>query len=94
VCGHRGVKAVSVAFNTLPIHTTRIWLAAGTTDMRKGFTGLSALVQSALESNPLCGHMFVFRWSCHSSFCSSMSGGFRPAEGGAQPLDAPETVHG
>jgi hypothetical protein len=51
-------------------------------------------VQSALESNPLCGHMFVFRWSCHSSFCSSMSGGFRPAEGGAQPLDAPETVHG
>ena len=22
---------------------TRVWLAAGTTDMRKGFTGLSAL---------------------------------------------------
>lgn len=40
---------------------TRIWLAAGTTDMRKGFTGLSALVQNALSSNPLCGHIFVFR---------------------------------
>ncbi|MGB8267581.1 MAG: IS66 family insertion sequence element accessory protein TnpB [Candidatus Velthaea sp.] len=40
---------------------TRIWLAAGTTDMRKGFTGLSALVQGALSSNPFCGHMFVFR---------------------------------
>lgn len=25
---------------------TRIWLAAGVTDMRKGFTGLSALVQN------------------------------------------------
>jgi transposase len=29
--------------------------------MRKGFTGLSALVQNALASNPLGGHVFVFR---------------------------------
>jgi len=28
---------------------TRIWLAAGVTDMRKGFGGLSMLVQQALE---------------------------------------------
>ncbi len=40
---------------------TRIWLAAGTTDMRKGFTGLSALIQTALASNPFGGHLFVFR---------------------------------
>jgi hypothetical protein len=40
---------------------TRVSLAAGTTDMRKGFTGLSALVQNALASNPFCGHVFVFR---------------------------------
>jgi len=40
---------------------TRIWLAAGTTDMRKGFTGLSALVQHALASSPFCGHIFAFR---------------------------------
>lgn len=40
---------------------TRIWLAAGTTDMRKGFTGLSALVQNALADSPFCGHLFVFR---------------------------------
>jgi transposase len=40
---------------------SRIWLAAGTTDMRKGFTGLSALVQNALASNPFSGHLFVFR---------------------------------
>lgn len=40
---------------------TRIWLAAGATDMRKGFDGLAALVQSTLEQNPFCGHLFVFR---------------------------------
>jgi transposase len=40
---------------------TRIWIVAGVTDMRRGFTGLSALVQTALEQNPLCGHVFVFR---------------------------------
>ena len=40
---------------------TRIWIAAGVTDMRRGFTGLSALVQTALEEDPLSGHVFVFR---------------------------------
>ena len=40
---------------------TRVWLAAGATDMRKGFTGLSALVQTAFASSPFCGHIFVFR---------------------------------
>jgi transposase len=40
---------------------TRIWLAAGITDMRRGFTGLSAQVQTALEQNPFQGHVFVFR---------------------------------
>lgn len=39
----------------------RIWIAAGTTDMRRGFTGLSALVQTALAENPFSGHIFVFR---------------------------------
>jgi len=40
---------------------TRIWLAAGITDMRRGFGGLSVLVQNTLEENPLSGHIFVFR---------------------------------
>ena len=40
---------------------TRIWLAAGRTDMRKGFDGLSALVQQKLAQDPYCGHLFVFR---------------------------------
>ncbi len=40
---------------------TRVWLAAGVTDMRKGMDGLAALVQSALAQNPFCGHIFAFR---------------------------------
>lgn len=40
---------------------TRIWLAAGRTDMRRGFDGLAALAQSALEQEPFSGHVFVFR---------------------------------
>ena len=28
---------------------TRIWIAAGVTDLRRGFTGLSAQVQTKLE---------------------------------------------
>jgi transposase len=39
----------------------RIWLAAGFTDLRKGFDGLSALIQTALKENPYSGHIFVFR---------------------------------
>ena len=42
-------------------HGAQIWIAAGMTDMRRGLTGLSALVQTALEQNPFCGHVFVFR---------------------------------
>lgn len=40
---------------------SRIWLAAGVTDMRKGFDGLAALVQTQLQEDPFGGHVFVFR---------------------------------
>lgn len=40
---------------------TRIWIAAGLTDMRKGFDGLAALIQEALAEDPFSGHVFVFR---------------------------------
>ena len=40
---------------------TRVWIVAGRTDMRKGFDGLAAMVQTALSANPFCGHVFVFR---------------------------------
>lgn len=44
----------------LPAHT-RIWIAAGVTDLRRGFIGLGALVQTTLEQDPFSGHVFVFR---------------------------------
>jgi transposase len=40
---------------------TRVWLAAGVTDMRKGMDGLAALAQTTLAENPFSGHVFVFR---------------------------------
>src|SRR5260370_18362251 len=40
---------------------TRIWIAAGVTDLRRGFTGLSGMVQTTLQDNPFSGHVFVFR---------------------------------
>jgi transposase len=45
---------------TLP-PKTQIWIAAGITDLRRGFEGLSALVQTKLEQSPFSGHVFVFR---------------------------------
>ena len=39
----------------------RVWLAAGRTDMRKGFDGLAAAAQDRLTQDPFSGHLFVFR---------------------------------
>jgi transposase len=39
---------------------TRIYLAAGVTDMRKGFEGLYGLVQDRLSCEPLSGYLFLF----------------------------------
>ena len=39
----------------------RVWLAAGHTDMRKGFDGLAMLVQETLKRDPHDGQLFVFR---------------------------------
>jgi len=41
--------------------TTKIWLAAGVTDMRRGFASLAVLVQDVLALDPYSGHLFVFR---------------------------------
>src|SRR5882724_5790306 len=40
---------------------TRVWLASGPTDMRRGFDGLALVVQETLKRDPHCGHLFVFR---------------------------------
>lgn len=39
----------------------RVWLAAGSTDMRRGFDGLARQVQEALGQDPFSGQLFVFR---------------------------------
>jgi len=40
---------------------TRIWIVAGVTDMRRGFTGLSGMVQTALQESPFSGQVYIFR---------------------------------
>ena len=45
---------------------TRIYLAVGSTDMRKGFEGLYGLVRDQLGLDPLSGHLCLF--------CKSLSG--------------------
>jgi transposase len=39
----------------------RVYLACGVTDMRKGFDGLAARVQTVLQLDPHGGALFVFR---------------------------------
>ena len=46
--------------NSLPAGT-RVWLAAGATDMRKGFDSLAAQAQTVLGQDPFSGHVFCFR---------------------------------
>ena len=44
----------------LPL-ATRVWIAAGVTDMRRGMDSLAALVQTVLGEQPFSGDAFVFR---------------------------------
>lgn len=39
---------------------TRIYLAAGATDLRKSFEGLSDLVTHQFKEDPFSGHLYVF----------------------------------
>src|SRR5260370_41903592 len=62
-CGSRSTAHRAGVFARmigLPLGT-KIWIAAGVTDLRRGFTGLSGMVQTALKENPFSGHVFVFR---------------------------------
>ncbi|HEX7852485.1 MAG TPA: IS66 family insertion sequence element accessory protein TnpB [Sphingobium sp.] len=40
--------------------STRIFLACGATDMRKGFDGLAVMTQQVLEQSPHSGALFAF----------------------------------
>ena len=39
---------------------TKVYLALGTTDLRKGFEGLSDLVRHQMKEEPMSGHLFAF----------------------------------
>ncbi len=39
---------------------TRIWIAAGFTDLRRGIQGLTSFVETVLEQAPFSGHVFVW----------------------------------
>ncbi len=39
----------------------KIWLAAGVTDMRRGFNGLAVQTEQVLGGDPYSGHLFLFR---------------------------------
>jgi len=41
--------------------STKVWLAAGVTDMRKGYASLAAQAEKVRKLDPFAGHMFVFR---------------------------------
>jgi transposase len=40
---------------------TRVWLAAGVADMRKGFAALAAQAEAVLLQDSFAAHLFVFR---------------------------------
>jgi transposase len=40
---------------------TKVWLAAGVTDMRRGFVTLAAQAEKTLKQDPFSGYLFVFR---------------------------------
>ena len=52
---HQAVSALA------PPSGTRVWLACGYTDMRKGMDGLAVLVQHVLHEDPFGGALFAFR---------------------------------
>ena len=44
----------------IPADTGRVYVAVGSTDMRKSINGLSILVEQAMDQNPFSGDLFVF----------------------------------
>ena len=44
----------------IPSSRVRVFVCMSSIDMRKSFTGLSGVVRSILNADPLNGHVFVF----------------------------------
>src|SRR5438270_10929695 len=53
--GYRAVTMIGLPAGT------RIWLAVGATDMRKGFDSLAVQAQTVLGQDPLSGHVLCLR---------------------------------
>jgi transposase len=51
---------------------TKVYLAVGATDLRKGFDGLEGLARDALGLDPLSGHLVLF---CNRA-CTRLKGLF------------------
>jgi hypothetical protein len=62
------VRATTVSANTkgAPV-STKVWIASGVTDMRKGFNGLNMLAQDALERDPPASRKWLIAASIASS---------------------------
>ncbi|CAI2160957.1 IS66 Orf2 like protein [Serratia fonticola] len=54
---------------------TRILLVAWITDLRNGYNGLAAKVQTTLKDNALSGHVFILRGRNGSSARPDLCGG-------------------
>ena len=50
----------------IPAANLRVYIATGSTDMRKAINGLSILVESRMELDPFSGHIFVFSNKRHN----------------------------
>jgi transposase len=44
----------------ISVDCDRVYLAVGSTDMRKAINGLSILIEQAMDLNPFSGDLFVF----------------------------------
>ncbi len=60
ISGHNEGDGAALTMIPVP-SSTRVWLACGVTDMRKGFPGLAAQAERVLKADPHCGHLFIYR---------------------------------
>ena len=71
---------------------TKVYVATGATDMRKGFDGLYGLVRDELVQDPLSGHLFLFanarrvRFVVHLPHTSNTKKPSPKSAAGGQPI--------
>ncbi len=58
--GFRGDTSGAHALMFFPESHVKIWLYAKPTDMRRSFTGLTAMAKNLMNEDPLSGNFFVF----------------------------------